>query len=331
MQYCSAGNMDFSISRIAFGTWRNFNGIQTNNDSLHKIVSLAMDKGITFFDTADVYANGEVEQHLGKLLSIYPRDKLVIATKVGKPMHEDFDHSGLSRSHIFESIHASLQRLKTDYVDIYYCHLFDPATPLIDTISAMNDLIQQGKIRAWGTSKWTASQIQEAFRLCQENHLIPPCSEQLQYSLLFRNRLEKEILPATRNLELGFVAWSPLAMGMLTGKYRGPLPANTRFAELSWARNRYLTEENQTKVTQLQAIASELNLTLAQLAIAWVLHQPEICSCILGARNAQQLAENCAAVNIALDSAALSAIDLIFSTSPSLLATSTESADDENH
>ncbi|RME07510.1 MAG: aldo/keto reductase, partial [Anaerolineae bacterium] len=251
-------------------------------------------------DNADSNFDGQAESLMGKAIKGLPREALVISSKVFWPTMPGPNGRGLSRKHIFESIHASLRRLDVDYLDIYFCHRYDPDTPIEEVVFSMNLLIQQGKILYWGTSEWSAAQIAQAVAAARQNNLIPPTVEQPQYNLLHHRRVEQEILPLARELGIGLTTYSPLAFGILTGKYNQGIPKNSRAAteEGAWLQN-YLTPECLTLVGELELIANELGVTPAQLAIAWVLRHKTVSSVIFGATNLNQLFENLAAAEAA--------------------------------
>lgn len=311
MQYRRLGQAGMKVSAIALGGWINFGEGKVVEDTAREVVKAAYDQGINFYDLADVYGHGATEEHMGALLREYPRHTLVISTKVFWPMSKDVNDRGLSRKHIMESIDGSLRRLGTEYVDIYFCHRPDPETPILETARAMDDLIHCGKVLYWGTSEWSADQIREACDLCERYGLYPPQVEQPGYSMLNRRIVEDEILPAAEPRGMGLVAYSPLEMGMLTGKYDDGIPANSRFSREDWAARRYLNEENRTRVRRLKPIAEELGISRAQLALAWVLRQPGISSAIIGATRPSQILDNVAATEVALTSDMIERIDQI--------------------
>lgn len=250
---------------------------------------------------------------MGEVLKQYPRHTLVIATKVYWPMSDDINDRGLSRKHIFESIDKSLKRLGTDYVDLYFCHRPDPETPLYETVRAMDDLVRMGKVLYWGTSVWTGAQIREALYLCEKGGFYPPQVEQPQYSMLYREHVEHDVLPVTAPAGMGLVVWSPLAMGMLTGKYDQGLPEDSRFAREDWAKERFLTEENVNRVKALKSIADELGITRSQLALAWTLRHPGVSSAISGATKVSQVEDNLKAAEVNLSAEVIQRIETILS------------------
>lgn len=312
MKYRRLGESGLKVSEISLGGWTTFGASVTDNHMVRDILTHAYDSGINFFDIADIYALGKSEEMMGAVLREFPRHTLVISSKVFWPMSDEVNDRGLSRKHIMESIDKSLQRIGTDYLDLYFCHRFDEETPLEETIRAMDDLIHQGKILYWGTSEWSADQIQEALNLCERYHLYKPQTEQPHYSLLHRERVEGEILPLTEPNGIGLVVWSPLESGVLTGKYDAGLPEDSRLAREEWLKDRHFVEDKLEKVRQFKTIADELGVTRAQVAIAWTLRQSGVSSAITGATKVQQLEETLHAIEVTLTDAVLDQIDSIF-------------------
>ena len=310
MQYRRLGDAGMKVSTVSLGGWINFENKIPANEA-EGIIRTAIDGGVNFFDLADVYAQGEAERWMGRMLADYSRQTLVISTKVFGRMSDDPNDRGLSRKHIMENIDKSLQRLGTDYVDIYFCHRYDDETPLYETARAMDDLIRQGKVLYWGTSEWSAEQLQSALDVCEAYNLYPPQVDQPEYSMLARERVEDEILPITEPNGVGLVVWSPLAYGMLTGKYDDGIPADSRFAREQWAAERKLTDTTREKVKALMPIAEELGINRAQLALAWVLRQPGVSSVITGATKIRQIEQNIEAADVQLSDNILEQIDVI--------------------
>jgi voltage-dependent potassium channel beta subunit len=312
MQYRRLGNAGMKVSAVSLGGWINFGGeTKIVQDEGRRIIETAYEKGINFFDIADVYGNGEAETQMGEVLSQYPRHTLVISSKVFWPMSDDVNDRGLSRKHIMESVEKSLKRVGTDYLDIYFCHRPDPETPLLETARAMNDLIQQGKILYWGTSEWSGLQIAEVTAICERYNLYQPQVEQPNYSMLHRERVEKDVLPAAEPRGVGLVVFSPLAQGMLTGKYDDGIPADSRFNSATNARDRFFTEKNAERVRALKPIADELGITRSQLALAWVLRNPGVSSVIIGATRVSQLLDNVPAADVQLSADVINRIEEI--------------------
>src|SRR3954469_7240345 len=313
MDFRYLGNSGLKISEITYGNWLT-HGSQVENDIATQCVRAALDNGISTFDTADTYANTKAEVVLGEALKGERRESLEIFTKVYWPTGPGGKNdTGLSRKHIMESINGSLRRLGTDYVDLYQAHRYDYETPIEETMQAFADIVRQGKALYIGVSEWNAEQIRAGAALAKELgfQLI---SNQPQYSMLWRV-IEGEVVPASKQLGLSQIVWSPIAQGVLTGKYKPgqPLPEGSRASSQSmgmWmdrARDEPLLE----RVQQLQAIADELGLTLAQLALAWVLHEPNVASAIIGASRPEQIEDNVGAVGVELSDEVLRRIDEI--------------------
>lgn len=316
MEYRNVGQSGLKISEISLGGWTTFGGTLKDAQLARDIITKAYDSGINFFDIADIYARGESEKMMGEVLSQFPRHTMVISSKVFWPMSDDVNDRGLSRKHIIESIDRSLQRIGTDYLDIYFCHRWDKDTPLLETMRAMDDLIHQGKILYWGTSEWSADQLQQAHNLAERYLLHPPAVEQPQYNLFARAGFEKTLLPKTEELGMAMVTWSPLASGLLTGKYDGGIPEDSRMANIDWLRRRYLENDEADdlleQVRKLKPIADDLGVSRAQLAIAWALRHPGLSSVITGATKLSQLESNLQARELSLSEGVLAQIDAIF-------------------
>jgi voltage-dependent potassium channel beta subunit len=312
MEYRRLGNSGLKISSVSLGGWLTFGGSVQDNQLAESIIEKAHDGGVNFFDGADVYARGESEKMMGAVLKRFDRNHLVISSKVYWPMSDDINDKGLSRKHIVQSIDGSLKRLGTEYLDIYFCHRYDLETPLEETVSAMTDLVRQGKILYWGTSEWTAAQITEAVGIARANGLVAPVTEQPQYSLVYRDRVEKEILPATEKHGVGLVVWSPLGMGVLSGKYDAGKPEGSRLAQMDNFAQRLLSEENLERVRQFKAVADDLGVTRSTLAIAWVLRQKGVSSAIVGATKPEQLDDTLKAADLKLEADVVTRIDEIF-------------------
>ncbi|NPA31502.1 MAG: aldo/keto reductase [Chloroflexi bacterium] len=314
MQYRRLGHASgLKVSAIAYGAWVTF-GNQLGEKEARELIHRAYDLGVNFFDNADVYARGQAEILMGKAIRDLPREALVISSKVFWPTMPGPNGRGLSRKHVMESIHASLRRLGVDYLDIYYCHRFDPETPLEEVVYTMDTLIRQGKILYWGTSEWTAAQITRAWAIAQANHWAPPVVEQPQYNMFHRRRVEEDLVPLARDLGIGLTTWSPLYQGILTGKYNDGIPPGSRASleSMAWIRDR-ITPERIAKVRALTEVAQELGITTAQLAIAWLLRLDEVSAVITGATKMEQLEENIAAIEAVdkLDEAVLERIEQI--------------------
>ncbi|MEN2983892.1 MAG: aldo/keto reductase family protein [Dictyoglomaceae bacterium] len=306
MEYRKLGKAGIKVSEISLGAWLTY-GESVDFEVTKKCIYTAIENGINFFDLADVYAKGEAERVVGKILKDFRRQDLVISSKVYWPMSDNVNDRGLSRKHIMESIEGSLKRLGTDYLDIYFCHRFDPETPLEEVIRAMDDLVHQGKILYWGTSVWTAAQIERAVGICEKLNCYKPQVEQPRYNMLDRH-IEQEIIPTCSMYGIGITVFSPLAQGVLTGKYNEGIPSKTRAEWSEWIR-RDLTEENINKVIKLTEIAKDMGITMSQLALAWILRKPEISSVITGASKPEQVLENVKASGIKLSEEVLKKID----------------------
>lgn len=312
MRYHYLGKCGTQVSIFSLGGWTTFGGSVKKYDLTKSILYAAFDAGINFFDIADVYAHGESELAMGKILKDFPRHELVISSKVYFPMSEDVNDRGLSRKHIMESIDKSLKRIGTDYLDIYFCHRFDENTPVEETARAMDDLVHQGKILYWGTSEWSGEQLEDVHAICDKRNLYPPQVEQPQYSLLVRDKFESDTLPAAKKHGMGLVVWSPLASGILTGKYDDGVPEDSRLARIEWLKDRLYAEETIEKARQMKTIADDLDCTRAQLALAWTAAQDGVSSVITGATKLEQLQENIAALDLKITDEINRKLDEIF-------------------
>ncbi len=306
MRYRRLGSSDLEISEISLGSWLTFGG-GVSNAQAEACVAKAFEVGINFIDTANVYSSGGAEEFLGDVLAERPRDSYILATKLYFPMNGD---RGLSREQVFKQIDASLARLRTDHVDLYQCHRYDRDTPLEETMEALTEVVRQGKARYIGFSEWTADQIRAALALVPRVEKF--VSSQPQYSLLYRVP-EREVIPLCKENGISQIVWSPLAQGTLTGKYKpGEEPeAGTRAAsqQMGWSMDRFRDDDVLRAVQRLAPIAEGLGITMAQLALAWVLREENVASAIVGASRPSQVEENAAASGIELDEATLKAID----------------------
>ena len=314
MQYRRLGKGPLQVSELSFGTWLTVAGGIAHEQAVRCIHS-AFDHGITLFDTANQYGAGEAERILGEALRNYPRDRYLIATKLYFPVGDELDH-GLSAAQIEKQLNLSLQRLGVDHIDLYQCHRYDAETPLEETMHALDRAVKSGKVRAIGFSEWTASQIDAAAAICTGNALTSFCSSQSQYSMLWR-KPEASVFTACAHIGIGNLAFSPLAHGVLTGKYApGQLPPpGTRAASeqmnmfMETAGRHFRSDYLLEAVAQLKPIAADLGLTMAQMALAWVLRRPEVSSAIIGASRPDQIADNVKAIGIKLSPDALAQID----------------------
>lgn len=312
MEYRRVGRSGLKVSVFGLGGWLTFGESVKDKKIINRIIKTAYEKGINYFDIGDVYALGEAEKLMGEVLREYPRHRLVIASKVFWPMSDDINDRGLSRKHIFESIDKSLKRIGTDYIDIYYCHRFDPEVPLEETLRAMSDLVHQGKILYWGTSMWSHAQILEAMMLCERYGLYKPIVEQPVYNLIIRKHFEKEVKPSIEKFGIGAIVFSPLLSGILTGKYDEGISPGSRLGKSDVIRERHYTKENIEKVRKFKNIADRIGYSRAQVALAWLKSKPEVSSIILGATKPQQLEENLRALEIELTQDLINEIENIF-------------------
>ena len=300
MEYRNLGTSGLKVSEVALGGWETYGINDDASRMVREIVTKAYDLGVNFFDQADVYARGKSETLMGAVLKEFPRNTLVISSKVFWPMSDHVNDRGLSRKHVLESIDGSLKRLGTDYLDIYFAHRYDPDVPMEEIVMAFDQVIRDGKALYWGTSMWPAARIAQAVEFARAHGLHAPVTEQPEYSMVRRDRVEKEILPYTQEAGLGLVVWSPLAMGLLTGKYDEGKPEGARLSEKdNWASS-YLTEENIQKVRDLRPIADDLGITRAQLALAWLLRQKGVSSVITGATKVSQIQDTVKAAGVKL-------------------------------
>ncbi|MGG3310592.1 aldo/keto reductase family protein [Paenibacillus lautus] len=299
MKYRRLGRTGLKVSEISLGSWLTYGGYVERENAVNAIKT-AYDLGINFFDTANVYEKGAAEELVGETLKAYPRESYVLATKAFWPMGDGPNDRGLSRKHIMEQAHASLKRLGHDYVDIFYCHRHDQETPLDETLRAIDDLVRQGKVLYVGVSEWQASQIAEALTVADRYLLDRIVVNQPIYNM-FERYIEKEIIPLSERSGIGQVVFSPLAQGLLTGKYTSAsdIPEGSRAAKLEWMR-KGITEEKIAKVRELEKIAAELEVSVGNLALAWILRQPNVSSALVGASRPEQVSENAKASGIEL-------------------------------
>jgi len=313
VKYRKLGRTGLKVSEISLGSWLTY-GNSTEKETAIRTIDKAYELGINSFDTANVYAKGEAEKIVGEALRRYPRESYVLATKVFWPMGDGPNDRGLSRKHVFEQLHASLKRLNLDYVDIYYCHRYDPETPVDETLRTIDDLVRQGKVLYVGVSEWTAQQIQEALGTADKYLLDRIVVNQPVYNM-FNRYIEKEVIPVCEQNGISQIVFSPLAQGVLTGKYkRGEkLPEGSRAADpkSNQFMNDLLKDEVLIKVEQLQNIANELGIKLSQLALAWVLRQPNVASALIGASKPEQVEENVKAVDVELSDEVIEKIEEI--------------------
>ncbi|KQO18294.1 aldo/keto reductase family protein [Paenibacillus sp. Leaf72] len=310
MQFRNLGKSGLKVSEISLGSWLTYGGYVERENAV-KAIETAYGLGINFFDTANVYERGEAEKVMGETLRAYPRESYVLATKVFGKMGDGPNDQGLSRKHITEQCHASLKRLGADYIDLYYCHRHDPNTPMEETLRALDDLVRQGKVLYVGISEWTAAQMAEAHAIADRYLLDRIIANQPIYNM-FNRYIEKEVIPFGERGGIGQVVFSPLAQGLLTGKYSSAseLPADSRAAKLENMRKN-VTDEKIAKVQQLGKIAAELELSVGQLALAWILRQPNVSSALVGASRPEQVEENAKAAGVELSADVLERIEEI--------------------
>ena len=303
MEYRRLGKSGLKVSVFSFGSWVTFSN-QLNEKAATELMEYAYDNGINFFDNAEIYANGNSEIIMGKILKKtgWSRDTYILSSKVfwggEKPTQ-----IGLSRKHITDGCHAALKRLQVEYIDLFFCHRPDPETPIEETVRAMDVLIQQGKVLYWGTSEWEAEQITEAYEIAEKFNLTPPTMEQPEYNLFNRGKIEKDYLPLYKKYGLGTTIWSPLASGLLTGKYNHGIPSNSRayVKGYEWLKEQFESDETIQKigkVKELQPIAERLEISLTQLALGYCLKNPNVSTIILGASKKEQLKENLGTLSI---------------------------------
>jgi voltage-dependent potassium channel beta subunit len=306
MQYRRLGRSGLKLSVFSFGSWVTFSN-QVNVRGVEEMLALAYEAGVNFFDNAEVYAHGHSEELMGEALERLDlaRDTYCVSSKVfwGRVTDPAPTQYGLARKHLVEACHAALTRLRLDYLDLYFCHRPDPDTPMEEIVRTMNDLIRQGKILYWGTSEWSAAEIGAAWAAAERLGLEPPTMEQPQYNLFHRHRVEREYAPLFRDLGIGATVWSPLASGILTGKYSAGVPEGSRFtlSSYAWLREMIESERGRARIgaaDEVAGIAREIGVTAAQLALAWCLRNPDVTSVILGASRPQQLEENLGALEV---------------------------------
>lgn len=296
MPYRRLGRSGLKVSLLSFGSWVSF-GAQMDDDRALACMSAAREAGVNFFDNAEVYAGGESEQIMGRVLARagWPRHSYVVSTKFFWGIHDGVNTSNtLNRKYLFQAMDASLERFGLDFVDLVFCHRADPETPVEETVWAMHDLITRGKALYWGTSEWSADEIRAAYEIAERHHLHKPQMEQPQYNLLSRDRVEKEYARLYQDWGLGLTTWSPLASGLLTGKYLNGVPEGSRatLPGYEWLRDELTNPKANESVRRLQQVAAELQCSLAQLAIAWCARTPQVSTVITGATSVEQVQEN---------------------------------------
>ena len=306
MQYRRLGKSGLQLSALSFGAWVTF-GKQVDRTQARELLALAHARGVNFFDNAEIYNHGVAEEVMGDVLADlrFPRDSYCVSSKVffGSATNPLPTQRGLSRKHVIEACHQAMQRLRVDYLDLYFCHRADPETPMEETVAAMDTLIRQGKVLYWGTSEWSAEEIHAAHRVARENHMYAPVMEQPEYNLLHRQRVEVEYAPLYEAYGMGTTIWSPLASGLLSGKYNNGVPPDSRLAQagFEWLRDSLLGEgldKRIGKVRALKTIADDLGVSQVQLALAWCLLNPHVSTVMLGASRLEQLEHNLGAMDV---------------------------------
>jgi len=298
------GKTGLQLGVLSFGSWVTF-AKQVDDSDSDRLMGIAYDNGVNFFDNAEVYSLGESEKMMGRVLKMknWDRTSYTVSSKVffgWRGKENKPNQTGLSRKHIFEACHEALQRFQLDYLDLFFCHRPDRDTPIEEVVWSMNILIQQGKILYWGTSEWSAAEIMEANMVAKELGLIGPAMEQPQYNLFERTRMERDYLTIFKNVGLGTTIWSPLASGLLTGKYNNGIPEGSRMAleGYEWLKDRMMVEDKLARVRKLETVAKELDTSLATLSIAWCISNPNVTTAILGATKDKQLTENLKALEV---------------------------------
>lgn len=304
MEYRRLGKSGLELSVLSFGSWVTFHK-QLDDSLADELMGIAYDNGINFFDNAEVYALGESEKMMGRVLKKkkWDRTSYTISSKAyfgWRGKENKPNQTGLSRKHLFEACNEALQRLQMDYLDLFFCHRPDVNVPIEEVVWTMHNLIQQGKILYWGTSQWSGAEIMEAHRVAQEYKLIAPVMEQPQYNMFERFKMEQDYLPVFKNVGLGTTIWSPLAAGFLTGKYNDGIPADSRLGleGFDWLKDRWIQDAKLEKVKKLTVLAKNLDVSLASLAIAWTIRNPHVTTAILGATKKSQLEDNLKALDV---------------------------------
>jgi voltage-dependent potassium channel beta subunit len=304
MEYRRLGKSGLQVSVLSFGSWVTFHK-QIDDSIADELMGIAYDEGINFFDNAEVYALGKSEEMMGRVLKKknWDRTSYVLSSKAyfgWRGKNNKPNQTGLSRKHLVEACHEAMQRMQTDYLDLFFCHRPDTNVPIEEVVWTMHNLIQQGKILYWGTSMWSGAEIMEAHRVANQNNLIAPTMEQPQYNMFERFKMEQDYLPVFKNVGLGTTIWSPLASGFLTGKYLEGIPEDSRLGiqGFDWLKERWMQDEKIKKLRKLVALADKLEVTLASLAIAWCIKNPNVSTAILGATKKEQLYDNLKALEV---------------------------------
>jgi voltage-dependent potassium channel beta subunit len=326
MEYRRLGKSGLQVSTLSFGSWVSFSK-QINDKVADELMGIAYDQGINFFDNAEVYALGESEKMMGRVLKKkkWDRSSFVVSSKAfwgWRGKENKPNQTGCSRKHLLEACDEALQRLQVDYLDLYFCHRPDKNTPIAETVWAMNHLIQQGKVLYWGTSEWSAVEIMEAHRVATQYKLIAPTMEQPQYNLFERDKMEKEYRDIFNQVGMGTTIWSPLASGLLSGKYNDGIPKGSRFAleGFDWLKDRWVADDKMKKVKKMAELATKLGVSTAALSIAWCIKNTNVSTAILGATKKQQIIENLKAIEVEklLDQELMDKIETIMKNKPVL-------------
>lgn len=315
MNYRNIGKSGIKISEIAIGGWLTYGGT-VDSDQTAPIIHKAIDLGINYIDLADIYSKGKAEEIIGDIIKSYTRSDLVLSSKLFWPMSDNINDRGLSRKHIMESVEKTLKRLKTDYLDLYFCHRYDPEVGDEEIVRAMDDLVRQGKILYWGTSVWRADKIERLVSAAQRYNCYSPMVEQPRYNMLDRH-IEIDVISSCKHHGIGLTVWSPLAQGFLTGKYNNGVPDDSRGGTSNWLKGD-LTEENIATCQKLSELAKSLDITLSQMALAWILRKKEISCAIIGATKIEQLEDNIKATDIRLEKDTLKEIEKILDNKPQI-------------
>jgi voltage-dependent potassium channel beta subunit len=317
VEYRKLGKSGLKVSAVSLGAWLTYGSSHVQEQQAISCIHRAIERDINFIDIADSYAKGRAEEVVGRAIKDFVRSDLVISTKAFWPMSNNINDRGLSRKHITESAHKSLKRLGTDYIDLFFCHRYDPETPIEESIRAIEDLIRQGKILYWGTSMWTAANIDEAFDALRTLNMNRPVAEQPIYNMLDRDTVEGALEDVVTRHGMGLVVWSPLAGGILTGKYNDGIPADSRAndPDAAWFKDD-LSEERLAKARVITALAHEIGTTPAALALAWVLNNPRISSAITGASKPEHVDANLRALDVTITDEVRSRIEAILQNKP---------------
>ena len=324
MEYRRLGKSGLQVSVLSFGSWVSFSK-QINDKTAEELMGIAYDNGINFFDNAEAYALGESEKMMGRVIKKkkWDRTSYIISSKAffgWRGKENKPNQTGNSRKHLVEACNEALQRLQVDYLDLFFCHRPDKNTPIEETVWAMNHLLQQGKILYWGTSEWSGVEIMEAHRIAEKYKLIGPTMEQPQYNLFERHKVEVEFAEIYKNVGLGTTIWSPLASGLLSGKYNDGIPKGSRFAleGFDWLKDKWMMDDRIKKIKKLSELATKMDTTTAALSIAWCIKNPNVSTAILGATKKQQLTDNLKAIAISakLVPEVMEKIELIMKTKP---------------